>query len=97
MVERMETTLKQDVLAEIRAGNGRILLHDEVETKPGTYEIIPIWETVEEDEVMTPKEIYEGVIKEGYHVDYQRVAIVSDPSESSAPVPLVLPAEVALR
>ena len=77
MVERMEVQLKQDVVAEIRRGEGRILLHDEVETKPGCYEIIPIWETVEEDEVMTPRELYEGVIKEKYQVDYKRVAIVS--------------------
>lgn len=77
VVERMETTLKDDVIREIRAGQGRLLLHDEVETKPGTYEIIPIWEAVDESEVMTPKELYEGVVKEGYKVDYQRVAIVS--------------------
>lgn len=73
----MEVQLKEDVVAEIRRGEGRILLHDEVETKPGCYEIIPIWETVEEDEVMTPRELYDGVIREDYQVDYKRVAIVS--------------------
>jgi hypothetical protein len=78
VVERMEIALKQDVLREIRQGQGRILLHDEVETKPGSYEIIPIWETVDEGEIMTPKEMYEGVVRDDYHVDYQRVAIVSE-------------------
>lgn len=78
VVERMEEQLKQDVLQEIRRGDGRMLLHDEVETKPGVYEIIPIWEQVEEHEVMTPKELYEGVMREDYQVDYARVAIVSD-------------------
>ena len=73
----MEVQLKNDVLAEIRQDDGRILLHDEVETKPGSYEIIPIWETIDASEVMTPREMYEGAIKEGYHVDYTRVAIVS--------------------
>ncbi len=77
VVERMETQLKEDVLLEIRRGEGRILLHDEVETKPGSYEIIPIWETVTEDDVMTPREMYEGAIQEKYQVDYARVAIVS--------------------
>lgn len=77
VVERMENTLKQDVLKEVRAGNGKLLLHDEVETKPGTYEIIPIWETIEEADITTPREIYEQVIQEGYQVDYLRVAIVS--------------------
>lgn len=72
----MEEALKQDVLREIRQGDGRLLLHDEVETKPGTYEIIPIWEAVDESDVMTPRELYEAVTKEAYNVDYQRVAIV---------------------
>jgi hypothetical protein len=62
VVERMEQTLK----------------HDEVETKPGAYEIIPIWEAVEESDVMTPKELYEMITKEAYQVDYERVAVVRD-------------------
>lgn len=73
----MEVQLKEDILQEIRRGNGRVLLHDEVETKPGCFEIIPIWETVQEDDVMTPREMYEGAIQENYRVDYLRVAIVS--------------------
>lgn len=76
-MERMELALKQDVLKEIREGQGRLLLHDEKEIKPGHFEIVPIWETVRGDEVKTPKEIYEEVIREGYQVDYLRVAIVS--------------------
>lgn len=72
----MEATLKIDVLQEMRKGNGRVLLHDEVESKPGTYEIIPIWETVEERDIITPKEMYEEVIREDYRVDYARVAVV---------------------
>ena len=75
----MEEALKQDVLREIRSGDGKLLLHDEVETKPGTYEIIPIWEAVEESDVMTPKELYKMVTDEAYNVDYQRVAVVSLP------------------
>jgi hypothetical protein len=77
VVERMEATLKQDVLREIRSGEGKLLLHDEVEIKPGIYEIIPIWEAVEESDVMTPKELYKMVTDEAYNVDYQRVAVVS--------------------
>lgn len=74
----MENTLKDDVLREIHHGEGRLLLHDEVETKPGVYEIIPIWETLDEKDVMTPRELYEEVMrKEKYQVDYLRVAIVS--------------------
>ena len=95
----MEVQLKEDVLQEIRKGDGRFLLHDEVETKPGSYEIIPIWETVEESDVMTPREMYEGVIKDNYQVDYARMAIVSrtrhsvrgwtdgDQTDEQAPLP----------
>jgi hypothetical protein len=82
VVERMEATLKQDVLREIRSGDGKLLLHDEVETKPGIYEIIPIWEAVEESDVMTPKELYQMVTDEAYNVDYQRVAVVSSFAET---------------
>lgn len=78
----MEEALKQDVLREIRNGQGRLLLHDEVETKPGTYEIIPIWEAVDESDVMTPKELYQAVVGEAYKVDYQRVAVVCTPSSA---------------
>jgi hypothetical protein len=73
----MEEQLKRDVLKEIHDGNGRLLLHDEVETKPGVYEIIPIWETLDKGDVMTPKELYADVIGEKYQVDYMRIAIVS--------------------
>lgn len=76
VVERMEVTLKEDVLREIRKSGGRMLLHDEVETKPGVYEVVPIWEEVREDEVMTPRELYKRVEDEHFHVDYMRIAIV---------------------
>jgi len=77
VVERMETTLKDDVLKEIREHNGKLLLHDEMETKPGIFEVVPIWEEVDEEDVMTPKELYQRVINESYRVDYLRIAIVS--------------------
>lgn len=73
----MENTLKDDVLREIRKGNGRLLLHDEIETRPGTFEICPIWETLTEDDIKTPRELNDEIIKENYHLDYLRVAIVS--------------------
>lgn len=82
VVERMENNLKEDVLRELRAGGNKLLLHDEMETKPGTYEIVPIWETIEEKDIMTPRELYEEVIKEKYQVDYLRVAIVSAASQA---------------
>jgi hypothetical protein len=73
----METQLKEDVLREIRQHDGKLLLHDEMETKPGVFEVVPVWEEVDESDVMTPKELYQRVICESYHVDYLRIAIVS--------------------
>lgn len=68
MVEAMEESLKKDVLREIRESNGRILLHDEVEERPGVFSIIPIWENVEESDIMTPRDVYNLMVKEGYKV-----------------------------
>ena len=68
VVEQMEESFKKDVLRELRAGGGRILLHDEVEERPGAFSLIPIWEQVSEDDIMTPKNVYELMSKEGYHV-----------------------------
>ncbi|KAF8176691.1 inositol hexakisphosphate-domain-containing protein [Mycena galopus ATCC 62051] len=39
MVERMEDNFKMDVLRELRANEGRVLLHDEVEERPGSFAI----------------------------------------------------------
>ena len=78
MVERMETNLKRDVVKEVRAGNGRVLLHDEVEERPGSFAIVPIWETVTEEDIMTPRDVFELMEREGYRIDYGRVAIVRD-------------------
>ncbi|KAH9856633.1 inositol hexakisphosphate-domain-containing protein [Lenzites betulinus] len=71
VVEAMEESLKRDVLYEVRAGEGRILLHDEVEERPGVFSIIPIWEQVEETDIMTPRDVYNLMVKEGYKTDEQ--------------------------
>ena len=58
----------RDVLKEARVGGGRILLHDEVEDRPGVFTIVPIWEHVEESDIMTPRGVFEKVASEGYKV-----------------------------
>ncbi|TFK90507.1 hypothetical protein K466DRAFT_660775 [Polyporus arcularius HHB13444] len=83
VVEAMEDNLKRDVIREVRAGNGRILLHDEVEERPGVFKIIPIWEEVEEKDIMTPRDVYNLMVQEGYKVDYDRVAV----TDEQAPLP----------
>lgn len=64
----MEENFKRDVLREVRAGGGRILLHDEVEDRPGVFTIVPIWEHVEECDIMTPQQVFENAVSEGYKV-----------------------------
>ncbi|KAI0685965.1 inositol hexakisphosphate-domain-containing protein [Cytidiella melzeri] len=83
VVERMEERFKKDVLREVREGGGRILLHDEVEERPGVFSLIPIWEEVSEEDIMTPRNVYELMATEGYHVDYDRVAV----TDEQAPLP----------
>ena len=72
----MEQSFKKDVLREVRAGQGRILLHDEVEERPNHFAIVPIWENVSEEDIMTPRDVFDLMVKEGYKIDYDRVAIV---------------------
>ncbi|CDZ97852.1 hypothetical protein [Phaffia rhodozyma] len=91
VVESMEVSLKKDVVDEIRRSqDGRILLHDEVEDGQGGFEIVPIWETVKKEDVMTPKDVYEQVRREGFMVNYARVAI----TDEQAPLPAALDALV---
>jgi len=64
----MEQSFKKDILRELRAGGGRILLHDEVEERPGVFSIIPLWETVSEGDILTPRDVMDLVAREGYKV-----------------------------
>lgn len=73
----MENQFKKDILRELRVGNGRVLLHDEVEERPGVFRIVPLWEAVEENEIMTPRDVFNVMVREGYRINYGRVAIVS--------------------
>lgn len=70
MVEAMEHNFKRDVLRELRAGKGRILLHDEVEERPGVFSIIPLWEEVEEKDILTPRDVFSLMTAEGFKVNY---------------------------
>ena len=70
VVEAMEKEFKRDVIREVQAGSGRILLHDEVEERPGVFSIIPIWEQVEEKDIMTPADVYNLMVEEGYKASH---------------------------
>ncbi|ORZ36629.1 inositol hexakisphosphate-domain-containing protein [Catenaria anguillulae PL171] len=58
-VESMEDRMKMDVLAELDRYQGRILLHEEEAEVGGKgLTIVPVWESVDKANVMTPREVY---------------------------------------
>ena len=85
VVESMEQALKEDVLKELRKYDGRLLLHDEIELSGGRYEIVPQWFPVRDQDVLTPRDVYESIQREGYRVDYARIPV----TDEQAPVPAV--------
>ncbi|KAL5486072.1 hypothetical protein ACEPAI_7116 [Sanghuangporus weigelae] len=82
-VEAMEKNLKRDVIREVRANEGRILLHDEVEERPGVFSIVPQWENVTGDDILTPRDVFDLMAKEGFKINYDRIAI----TDEQAPLP----------
>ena len=64
----MEISLKRDVLGEVKAYGGRILLHDEVEESPGVFLIIPQWEAVNDNDILTPRDVFDLMASEGCKV-----------------------------
>lgn len=80
----MEASFKRDVLRELKAGGGRVLLHDEIEERPGVFTIIPIWQDVTEEDIMTPRNVFELMVREGYRVSLafylqSRILSISNP------------------
>lgn len=68
----MENALKRDVLRELHSGQGRLLLHDEIEERLGTFDIVPIWENIQDADVLTPRDAFDLMISEGFQVTYTR-------------------------
>lgn len=83
VVEAMEVNLKKDVEREAIEFEGQVLLHDEVETEPGSFDITAQWEPLSIEDIRTPKDVFQLMIQEGYRVDYARLAI----TDEQAPLP----------
>ncbi|KIJ51469.1 hypothetical protein M422DRAFT_157971 [Sphaerobolus stellatus SS14] len=86
VVERIEKNLKKDVIRELHKMDGKLLLHDEMETEPGVFEIVPQWEQLTDEDILTPREVFDLVAKEGYKVDYARIPV----TDEQAPLPTAL-------
>ena len=67
-MEQIEKSLKEDVLREVRNLDGKLLLHDELETEHGTFEIVPQWEKVTAEDILTPQDVFELIRQEGFKV-----------------------------
>ena len=70
-VEKTEEALKQEILKEAAKNGGKILIHEE--TPDGKS--VARWVDVDEKSVKTTAEVFEGLKKEGYKVDYKRIPI----------------------
>jgi hypothetical protein len=72
-LELIEDRLKRDVLAELQAGDGRILLH--TETSDGT--VIAVWESVQPDNIATLREVMESMMQQR-HFNFRRMPITAE-------------------
>ena len=69
-VERMEETLRREIIHEASCNGGEILLHDE--TAPAEAgvaawgEVVAYWETITPDSVMTPAQVYGRLKQQGW-------------------------------
>ncbi|KAK4055018.1 hypothetical protein OIO90_003359 [Microbotryomycetes sp. JL221] len=82
-VEAMESALKEDLLAEARNNNGKILLHDEIVEPDGSFTVTAVWEDVSPEDILTPREVFARMREEGIKVDYERLPV----TDEQAPIP----------
>ena len=73
-VEAMEQRLKQDVLADAERYGNKILLHDETDAG----KMVGVWESVTSSSILTMREVYDNLSKEGYPVKFFRVPITDE-------------------
>ncbi|GAA5856222.1 hypothetical protein JCM8547_000828 [Rhodosporidiobolus lusitaniae] len=81
-VETMEIELKGDLLRELEKTGGKVLLHDEIEEN-GNFIVTAMWEEVKPDDILTPREVFERMVNEGFKVDYDRLPV----TDEQAPIP----------
>ncbi|TIA73209.1 hypothetical protein E3P81_00237 [Wallemia ichthyophaga] len=70
-LEGIEERLKADVLNESRKYGGLIMTHEE-DTEG---EIVPTWLAVDASNVLTSRELWHSIKREGFNLDYHRIPI----------------------
>jgi protein-tyrosine phosphatase len=79
-LEQIETRLKEDVIAELRNFDSRVLVHWE----SADSEIKPMWEECIAENVLTVQEVYGMLEREGDKIMYYRVPMTAEhPPEDS--------------
>ena len=79
-LELIEDRLKRDVLAEIKAGDGQILLHSE----RADGAVVAVWESVDANNVATLREVMESLIAKE-HFSFRRIPITAEGSVQILP------------
>eukprot|EP01127_Copromyxa_protea_P012851 TRINITY_DN3384_c0_g1_i1.p1 TRINITY_DN3384_c0_g1~~TRINITY_DN3384_c0_g1_i1.p1 ORF type:complete len:1219 (+),score=262.85 TRINITY_DN3384_c0_g1_i1:14-3670(+) len=72
-LEKMELRLKTDIISELEAGKGRIVIHRE--DVSGT--VLPSWMTATPGMVRTIREVFSTLISEGNPITYHRIPFSS--------------------
>jgi hypothetical protein len=73
-VEDMEERLRQDILAEAELYDRQILVSDEDDS----FNVFSMMLRVSEDDVQTPKAVFEELQQDGYNVIYNRIPITDE-------------------
>ena len=69
----MEDRLKEDILRESKKYNQKFLVHDEETTG-----LVTEWKDANNKTILTPKEAYKQIEKEGYKIKYFRVPVTDE-------------------
>jgi predicted protein tyrosine phosphatase len=85
-LERAEELLKRDVLEEAERCNGKVLVHAETS---GIGVLTMQWEEIdanhnESEDVLTPRDVWAKLQKEGMPVEYQRIAMTPESVPTSS-------------
>jgi hypothetical protein len=77
-LEVLEERLKSDVISELGEFQGRVLLH----TETAAGEVVPVWESVDKQDVASIKEVMDNVATCSKDVDLKffRVPVTSESS-----------------
>lgn len=73
-MDRTESQLKAEIMAEAEKFGGKLLIHDE--DKEG--KVVARWVDICESSVKTTQEVFDGLKAEGYKVDFARVPVTDE-------------------